>query len=267
MSSSTIRATSCMAPNSQYIMRAVIDYLRQRTALKIQLVEDLPWPERLHQLKHGAIDLGWICGAQYSQDQQAEQRLQCLAAPVWRGAAYANEPIYHSVVVVRRDSAYQSFADLRGATWVYNEPNSFSGSLIVLDHLVQIGEGGNYFGQQIEAGSHQQAVEQIDGRKADVAAIDSTVWEQLCDDDPTVATNLRIITRLGPNPIPPWVTTINMPIERQQLIRRSLLTMATEEEGRRVLAQTPLRRFAAITPERYLHMHLVTHATKGLRDE
>lgn len=256
-SSPTVRITSCMAPNSHYIMRAVVDYLRQRTALPVQLVEELPWAERLRQLVAGEIDIGWICGAQYAHYQHLAPHFQLLAAPVWRDGAYGNQPVYYSVIVVRRDSGYQQFADLRGTTWAYNEPSSFSGYLIMLDHLLKLGEGERYFGQQVEAGSHQLALEQIRSHTADVAAIDSTVWEQACQVDPTVVEKLRVIARLGPNPVPPWVVNNNTPLTVQARIRNALLTMADHKDGVQTLAKTPLGRFAAVTPALYWPMQQI----------
>ncbi len=257
---STVHITSCMAPNSHYIMRAVVDYLRQQTDLPLQFVEDLPWAERLRQLVAGKIDIGWICGAQYAHYQQAAPQFQLLAAPVWRGAEYANQPVYYSVVVVRSESGYQQFADLRGATWAFNEPGSFSGYLIMLDHLAKLGEGERYFGQQVEAGSHQLALAQIRSCTADVAAIDSTVWEQACHDDPAVIETLRVIARLGPNPMPPWVVQNNTPTTVQERIRNALLTMADHEVGRHTLAKTPVRRFAIVSPGLYGPMRQIGRA-------
>ncbi len=263
MKSTTVRITSCMAPNSHYIMRAVVDYLRQRTQLKFQLVEDLSWPERLRQLVAGEIDIGWICGAQYAHYQHAASQFQLVAAPVWRGAAYANQPVYYSVVVVRRASKFHQFVDLRGTTWAYNEPSSFSGYWIMLDHLAKLGEKESYFGQQLEAGSHQLALAQIRSMTADVAAIDSTVWEQACQDDPTVVEQLRVIARLGPNPIPPWVAHNNTLAILQERIRDALLTMADNEEGDQTLTKLPLCRFAAVTPALYWPMQQIGKGDKG----
>jgi ABC-type nitrate/sulfonate/bicarbonate transport system substrate-binding protein len=58
-------------------------------------------------------------------------KLTLLAAPLPAGARYGGKPIYFSDVVVRRDSPYQTFADLRGVTWGYNEPGSQSGYNVV----------------------------------------------------------------------------------------------------------------------------------------
>ena len=267
MNSATVRITSCMAPNSHYIMRAVVDYLRQRTALSLQFVEDLSWAERLRQLIAGKIDIGWICGAQYAHAQQAALHFQLVAAPVWRGADYADQPIYYSVVVVRRESGYQQFTDLRGATWAYNEPNSFSGYLIMLDHLAKLRGreryGERYFGRQVEAGSHQLALEQIRSMSADVAAIDSTVWEQACQDDPTIAEKLHVIARLGPNPMPPWVANHNTSTTLQKRIRNALLTMEDNDDGRQTLAKLPLCRFTAVTPALYWSMQQIGRGDKA----
>jgi phosphonate transport system substrate-binding protein len=89
--------------------------------------------------------------------------IELLAAPVMQGSRYEQRPIYFSDVVVHRDSPFHSLAQLRGASWAYNEPRSHSGHLLTRYYLETRGEGGpeGYFGAVIAAGSHQRALELI----------------------------------------------------------------------------------------------------------
>ena len=68
-----------------------------------------------------------------------------LAAPVLRGERYHKKPIYFSDVVVRRDSLYTSFGDLRRCVWAYNEYVSHSGYNLVCYSLLERGEALPFF--------------------------------------------------------------------------------------------------------------------------
>jgi len=252
-----LRATSCMAPNMDYICRAVIDYLAMRLGKPIELVIDLPWTERLSQLQAGAIQMGWICGAPYvERSANAPSTLELLAAPVWRAPLYRDSPIYYSHLLVQRASAVQHFGELRGQRWVYNDPGSLSGYHSMRAHLRSLGEDDSFFAQRIEAGSHQHAVRMIADGQADVAAVDSTVLQQMAQDEAGVVetgvvATVRTLALLGPNPMPPWVIGSGVPVAIRQEIRHWLINMAQAAAGAAILAKTPIVRFAAVEQQAY----------------
>ncbi|MEJ2750807.1 MAG: PhnD/SsuA/transferrin family substrate-binding protein [Anaerolineae bacterium] len=120
--------SSCQAPNADFLIRDLADYVGRRLHIPTQFVNDIPWPERERRLDAGEIDICWICGLPYVlKADRPEAVIELLAAPVMAGARYQDRPVYFSDVVVHRDSPFRRFADLRGASWAYNEPGSQSG--------------------------------------------------------------------------------------------------------------------------------------------
>lgn len=51
---------SCQSPISDYICRAVIDYLNERLGDAIAIVDNIPWQDRYAQIDTGQIQVGWI---------------------------------------------------------------------------------------------------------------------------------------------------------------------------------------------------------------
>ena len=88
-------------------------------------------------------------------------------------------------------------------------------------------------------------------RQADVSAIDSTVLEQELRTYPAIASQIRIVDRIGPDPIPPWVITLNVPAEVRSAVRSLLTTMHKDATGRAILAQGSMRCFAPVTNQDY----------------
>jgi phosphonate transport system substrate-binding protein len=125
--------------------------------------------------------------------EQREPPIELLAAPVLRGARYGGRPVYFSNVILRRDSRFRTFADLRGARWAYNEPNSHSGFGVVRYHLARLGEMSGYLGRVIKTGWHEGSIQLVAAGTADASAIDSQVLAVALREHPHLARWLRVI--------------------------------------------------------------------------
>jgi phosphonate transport system substrate-binding protein len=241
-----------MAGNMDFVGRALARYLADRLAIPAEFVEDIPWPERERRLDAGEIQVAWICGLPYVRKvDQAEPPLELLVAPVMQGRRYQNRPIYFSDVVVHRDSPFHTFAELRGASWAYNEPGSQSGYNITRYHLATLGEFGGYFGQVIAAGAHQTSLQMILARQVDASAIDATVLELELALHPEIAGQIRVIDTFGPSPIPPWVISKQAPQALRETLRTLLLDMHHTPAGRAILAKARMGRFVRVEDHDY----------------
>jgi phosphonate transport system substrate-binding protein len=247
-----IRFVSLMAQNADGLYRELAGYLARRTGIQIEVVDDIPWQDRERLLDEGEAQLGFICGLPYIRKvDRPDPRLELLAAPVMQGARYGSRPIYFSDVVVRRDSPYRSFADLRGASWSYNEPGSQSGHNLTRYHLACLGEFSGYFGRVVEAGAHQVSLRWVADGRVDASAIDSTVLELELRRHPELAARVRVIETLGPSPIPPAVISTAVPEPLRMALRRALLGIHQSSAGQPILEQASIERFVPIRDRDY----------------
>jgi phosphonate transport system substrate-binding protein len=164
---------------------------------------------------------------------------------------YQNCPIYYSDVVVRQDSSFDSFKDLRGCTWAINEPASHSGCWITRYHLACLGETVGFFGKVVQSGAHQISLQWILQNKIDAAAIDSTVLEFVLAQDPAMASALRIIDSWGPSPIPPWLIHRHVPAEIRTALRETLAHMHRDPVGQQILRKGQTARFVSVQDRDY----------------
>lgn len=249
-----IKFTSAQSPTMDPVCQAITAYIGQHLppGIQVQFVDDIPWQERFRQLDADQIQVAWICGSHYVRRfAQTTANLELLAAPVWRAERYQGKPVYYSDVVVHKDSPFQTFADLRNATWAYNEPGSLSGYEVMRYHLAMLGENLRFFGRIVESGAHLASLHMIMARQADVSAIDSTVLEQKVQTEPALADQLRIIEVLGPSPMPPWVIVKSVPLELRTVVRSLLTTMHENPLGQRILAQGAMSHFAPVVDADY----------------
>ncbi len=244
--------TSCQAPNADPAVAAVAAYLAELLGRPVTFVNPIDWQERDRQLDAGRIDLGWICGWPYVRKMRRQPpTLELLVAPVPAGERYGGRPIYFSDVVVRRDSPYQTFADLRGATWGYNEPGSQSGYNVARYHLALRGLTWEFFGRVVRTGAHQNSLRALLAGQLQASAIDSTVLETEFKRQPALRDQVRLIDVMGPSPVPPWVAQTRLPADLRATLRGALLDMHHNPAGQAALAVGDLARFAAVTDADY----------------
>src|SRR5262245_46436358 len=155
-----------------------------------------------------SADIAFVCGLPYvERTLRGDCPVEPIAAPVLRGARYGGRAIYFSDVIVRRDSSYRCFADLRGGSWAYNEPLSQSGYGITRFVLAQGRQAKGFFGRGVAAGWHERAVHLVATGACDASAIDSHLLAVICRDEPGLAKELRVIETLGPSTIQPVVVS------------------------------------------------------------
>jgi phosphonate transport system substrate-binding protein len=242
-----MRFASCMAPNAEPLFRETVDYLADQLGINAILAHDRTWEQREHGLDNGQIEVGWICGLPYVwKADQPTPALELLAAPVMSADRYGDRPVYFSDVMVRKDSPFRVFSDLKGARWAYNEPGSHSGYGVVKAHLFDLGEMDGYFGSVHMAGSHQKALEMIVSGFVDGAAIDTTVFETALRDNPMLGRELCVIESLGPSPMPPWVISTKVDQELRDRLRHELSQMQANPEGISVLHRHRLARYEVV---------------------
>jgi phosphonate transport system substrate-binding protein len=254
-----------MAENMDFLGRAVAGHIAERLGIPIEFVDQVPWQERERLLDAGQIHAGWICGLPYVRKvDRSPPPIELLAAPVMAGSRYGGRPVYFSDLVVRRDSNFQTFADLRGASWAVNEPGSHSGYNVVRYHLARLGEVSGYFGNVIESGAHQTSLRMILEGRVDASAIDSTVLELELKRDPAITSQIRIIDTLGPSPIPPWVVLRSLSPELRQDLREVLLRMHLDPQGRAILAEAQMARFTAVQDSDYDAIRRMAHQAQDV---
>jgi phosphonate transport system substrate-binding protein len=243
----TLHITSIQAPGADDLPEMLAVILSDRLGISVLFDRALPWRERLARLDRGAIQLGWLCGTPYVwRADLLRPEITLLAAPVMDGPRYGGKPVYFSEVVVRAESRFRRFEDLKGTRWGYNEPNSYSGYWVVRYQLARLGIYRGFFGKVVEAGSHERALKLILNHRIDWAAIDCTVLEEKFRQDPSLTDQLRVVKTFGPNPIPPWVAHRSVPGGLLERLRDAFLSLHESEDGQIVLRRLHMARFVSV---------------------
>ncbi|MDQ5825732.1 MAG: PhnD/SsuA/transferrin family substrate-binding protein [Chloroflexota bacterium] len=256
----TLRFTTFLAPSIRPMYEAVAEYVGRELGCDTTLVEGQSFDE----FADGNCDIGFICGLPYVQLMtQKPSPVELLAAPVLQGNRYEGRPIYFSDVIVRRDSPIQTFDDLRGRSWSYNDCDSHSGYGVTRYHMVRKGQTKGYFGQVVQAGFHQESIRLVRAGEVDASAIDSQVLAVAMRDEPALTEELRIIETLGPSSIQPVVAAHTLPEGLKADVRAALLRMHTDPQGRLGLSHGLVARFAPVIDEDYNDIRKMLAATEA----
>ena len=196
----TLGLTSLLSPISEHHLARLVGHV-QRAGLDASLVEG-SWDDRLRAMQSGEVAAGWLCGLLHvTLDRDGQWPFQVVAAPRSTRAGDDRRPVYHGDVVVRSGAPQQTFADLAGTTFAFNEESSLSGFHMMRHHLAGLGSDLTYFNRTVATGSHRSSLQSVADGTADCAIIDS----MLMDDGVADALSLRTVTSVGPYPAPPLV--------------------------------------------------------------
>jgi phosphonate transport system substrate-binding protein len=243
-----IRFLTFLAPNMYPVYHAVARFVGKR----LGVTAELEVGECFEQIGSAQTDVAFICGLPYVQLRRLEPApVELLAAPVLAGARYGGRPIYYSDVIARTGTPWRSFADLRGATWAYNDPDSHSGYGVTRHKLAQLGETRGFFGRVVQAGWHQRAIRMVLDGEVDASAIDSQVLAIELRDHDGLSQKLQVIDTLGPSSIQPVVIAAGAPPDLKREIQAALLAMSYDEDGRRGLAHGFVERFVTVSDGDY----------------
>jgi phosphonate transport system substrate-binding protein len=244
----SLRFGTFLAPNILPVYQAVADTVGKRLGLHTELVVETTYDNCANDVN----DVCFVCSLPYVEfERQGIAPAIPIAAPVLAGERYGGMPIYFSDVIVRRESPFQRFTDLRGHTWCYNEPLSHSGYGITRYHLLQLGETQGFFSQVVEASYHETSMRWVLEGTIDGSAIDSQVLAVAMRDNPELRRGVRIIEALGPSTIQPVAVSKRLPVELREQIRAVLLTMQEDPVVQQQLAIGLVDRFTSVGPEAY----------------
>jgi phosphonate transport system substrate-binding protein len=168
-----------------------------------------------------------------------------------REPRYRLEPVYFSDVVVPAEHPARKFEDLAGCRFAFNERTSHSGYGVVRYALAVRGFTSGFFGSVVESNTHQRSLALVAAGAVDAAAIDSTVLETECLRRPDLRRCLRIVTALGPSPIPPLVVSHTVPQALRNDLRNTLLAMHRDRRGLQVLSTGHVHHYVEVRDSDY----------------
>jgi len=255
----TIGMGAMITPREGYVYyRKLADHLSKRLSMPVRLVDRENYEELNRELEKGNIDVAFVCAGPYV-DGHDRFGLKLLAMPLVN-----DQPVYHSLIIVHRDSPAQRFEDLRGKRFAFTDPKSNSGTIVPTAMLAARGETpASFFGSTTYTYSHDRSVRGVAERLVDGAAVDSLVYEYMKRSSPDIVARTRVIVRSEPYGIPPVVVRKTLPNGLTERLREIFLSLHLDPEGKNILDGMMIDRFVEGDDRNYDSIRSLTARLKG----
>jgi len=217
-------------------------YLERATGSPVVLVTRRTYQEITALLVSGELDAAWICGYPFVTHRG---ELQLVAVPLWQG-----RPVYQSYLIVDHDRRAEGLADLRGDVHAFSDPDSNSGFLVTRAALAEIGaRPESFFSRAFFTYGHRNVIRAVASGLAASGSVDGYVYEVVAEMEPSLTAGTRVLRTSEWLGFPP-IAAPRYPASEDRLasLTAALLAMATDGEGRAVLAMLRLDGFAREDP-------------------
>lgn len=213
-------------------------YLSRQTGREVQLVQRRTYEEITTLLLSGQLTAAWICG--YPLVQYREE-LSLVAVPLWE-----KQPLYSAYLIVPRGRTAAGIDDLRGDLHAFSDPNSNSGYLVTAALLAEKGlRPESFFRDVIFTYGHRNVVRAVASGLAQSGSVDGYVWEVMASLQPDLTGRTAVIRKSELLGFPPVASLASQAAASDvRLIRKALLAMSEDAEGREVLSLLRLDGFA-----------------------
>jgi len=231
-----------------------MNYLERELDVPVKWREATDYAGVIEALKAKKVQLAWFGPASFARawivtDGQAVP----LAAEIDKDGGFG----YFGVIIVKKDSPFQSVKDLKGKRFGFADPNSTSGYQAPKFFLSEEGyEPDQFFGTTTFSGSHENSVKMLYDGQFDAVA---TWWtnEQKSNMSRMEAKGMippagyRIIWKSPRLPSDPFTVPSWLPEEMIEDIQTTLLAMPFKDPEAFKALMGGSQRFASVTLEDY----------------
>jgi ABC-type phosphate/phosphonate transport system substrate-binding protein len=192
----TLTLTTYLGANTDPIAADLASRLGASVGADVRFDASRSWSDRRVAIDAGEIDLLWMCGlATVEAIDAGRLDNEIVAAPVFPDHA---GPTYRSVIVGRPEYVAARGRAIHGARVAINERSSWSGF-----HALRLHRPDAVPGEVVESGSHAASLHSLLEDRADIAAIDETIWAWERERNADLG-DLMIIDRTQSWPAPPF---------------------------------------------------------------
>lgn len=237
------------------VYQEMAEYFSKKTGYDVKIVTGLSYDEADALLASGKVDVGYVCGLPYVQNLD-KNIYDMLAMPVLgleKGTyddapGYEDKPgKYYSYTIVRKDSPYKTWADLKGKSYAFSSLTSNSGYNMPRNRLIELGAKSweDYFSKVVKSGGHQESIRLVAQGIVDASSVESLVLDYDRKIGEPNALNVRVIEAFPDKGAgaPPIVVSKKTDAEVKKRLQDVILSMHEDAEGKKVLDHAMLKRF------------------------
>jgi phosphonate transport system substrate-binding protein len=150
-----------------------------------------------------------------------------------------------SYIFTRKDTGIRSVSGMKGRKAAFVDEYTATGFVYSLVYLREQGvkDPGNYFGEHYFTGSHDTTVYAVLAGRAEVGTVKGRVLDKLSLKDPVLKDEITVLSKSMELPDNTLCVRGDLPPEFKEKLRKTLLSMHEDPEGKKVLKEMEAQRF------------------------
>lgn len=194
------------------------------------------YDEGLDAICRGRVDFFRLGPASYVLAKRKSPDLELLAMELVDG-----KKAFHGVILVRKESRFQTLHELRGATFAFGDESSTIGRYLSQLELLNAGIRGRDLARYEYLGRHDKVVNAVAVGDFEAGAAKESTFQKLNREG-----ELRVLHRFE-NVTKPWIARAGLPPKQRLSIGRAILRLTDEK----ALATLKVSGFTASKDEDY----------------
>lgn len=217
----------------------LLNLLGKRVQKQVQMVQRQNYNDTNTLVESGNVQVAFICSGALLGKDKTEQAERILVTPEVAGSA-----TYRSYIIVPSQSSAHFLTDLKGKSFAYMDPLSFSGHIAPQYMVKKAGYNpSTFFDKTIFTYSHDNSIKAVSEGVVHGAAVDSLIYDLTISRRPELMDKIKIIDQSEEVGNPPVVVSPHTDPKLRALIKNVLLTLHLDEEGRNALKVLKFDRF------------------------
>ncbi|MGK9476363.1 substrate-binding domain-containing protein [Melioribacter sp. OK-6-Me] len=220
------------------LYKDVIAYISKKVGVPIEFKQRKTYQEVNDLLKENKLDFAFICTGAYLEIRN-QAPIEILTVPVVNG-----KPYYQAYIIVNQESGINNLTDLKGKSFAFTDPLSNTGYSYVVNWLKSLNTTPEkFFGRTIFTYAHDYSIQAVKRKFVDGATVDGLVYEFLNHFQPGEVEGTKIIHKSKEFGIPPFVVQKNLDKNLKEKLRKVMLEMHLDPEGKKLLGRIMIDKF------------------------
>lgn len=222
------------------------NYLEKRTGLEIEIKPLSNYGQLFEEMRDGKIDAGFFGSLVYGITR-ARIGIEPLAREVHPGG----KSTYSGLLFVNRDAGIKKPADMKGKTIALVDPATSAGYLAQRHYFAKHGINMEKELTVYWAGSHEAAIKAVMSRQADIGGAKNSVVARFRKENKVFDVAVDIVDEEPKGGLPENTFAVRKGLEQtqRQKLKKVLLAMHTDPDGKRTLAKFGATRFIATSDD------------------
>lgn len=235
------------------------DYLDKKTGMNVEIKPLSNYGQLYEDLRDGRVDGGFFGSLVYAI---TNARIDII--PIARPVQPNGNSTYKGTLFFRKDAGIKKPADMKGKTIALVDPATTGGYLAQKDYFANNGINMDKDLKILWAGSHEAAIQAVLSNQAELGGAKSTIVAKYRQGNRVFDTFLQIIDETPKVGVPDNTLAVRKSLEHRKtaILRRSLLEMGNDPEGRVVLKKFGAIRFIPTTNADFKSLYDLTRHLK-----